>query len=267
MIDRSGDLLLQMQDVAEQAVLKYARGILTVEELKAQLWCEWQKRNIEEVQLRQSILTRLAQALCSRALCAAWRSKQPEIRNRAFENMRRYLDYSLRQRKYAETLGQHPEVIDDILNQTLLEFCVSLKRNASAGPRDPTTFIKWTQVAAFRKAGDYIRGRIASREISLEEEKEEYVERLIDERNQNPEQEVISQQLQQALKDVILSLRNPLYRQVLLSTYLGGVEEKELAECLGLSPQEIYLCRFRALRALKKHPDIQRILRIWRDEE
>lgn len=267
MIDRSGDILLQVQDVAEQAVLKYARGILTVEELKAQLWYEWQKRDIEEVRLRKSILTRLAQALCSRALCAAWRSKQPEIRNRAFENMRRYLDYSLRHSKYADTLGQHPELIDDILNQTLLEFWISLERNASAGPRDPTTFIRWTQVAAFRKAVDFMQGQRGSGESSLEEKREEYAEQFIDERNPNPENKAISQQLQQALKDVILSLRNPLYRQVLLYTYLGEVEEKELAECLGLSPQEIYLCRFRALRALKKHPDIQRIMRIWRGEE
>jgi DNA-directed RNA polymerase specialized sigma24 family protein len=267
MIDRSADLLLQMQDVAEQAILKYARGILTVEELKAQLWCEWQKRNIEEVRLRKSILTRLAQALCSRALCIAWRSKQPEIRNRAFENMRCYLDYSLRHSKYAVPLGQHPEAIDDILNQTLLEFCVSQERNPLAGPRDPTTFLKWIQVAAFRKAVDFIQGQKGSGESSLEEKREEYEEQFIDERNPNPEKEVISLQLQQAIKDVILSLRNPLYRQVLLYTYLGGVEEKELAERSGLSLQEIYLCRFRALRALKKHPDIQRIMRIWRGEE
>lgn len=267
MIDRRRGILLQMQDVAVQTIFRYARGILTVEDLKVQLWREWQKRDVEEMRLQNDVLTRLAQSICSRALCAAWRSKQPEVRNCAFENIHRYLDYSLRHSKYVVALEKHPEAIDDILNQTLLEFCVSLERNALAGPRDPTTFIKWTQVAVFRKAGDYLRGRVASSELSLDEEKEEYAERLIDERNQNPEQEVISYQLQQALKDVILSLRNPLYRQVLLQTYLGGVEEKELAKRLGLAPQEIYLCRFRALRALKKHPEIQRIRRIWQGEE
>ena len=261
MIDQSEDILLQVQDVAEQAVLKYARGVLTVEELKAQLLCEWQKRDIEEVLLRYSTLSRLAQALCSRALCAAWRSKQPEVRNRAFENIRRYLDYSIRHGKYAATLGLHPEAIDDILNQTLLEFSVSLERNDSAGPRDPITFIKWTQVAASRKTVDFVQGRRGSNESSLEEGREEFADQLIDEHNQNPEEEVISQQLQQVLKEVILSLRNPLYRQVLLTTFLEGVEEKEMADRLGLSPQDIYLCRFRALRTLRKNPTIQRILR------
>ena len=267
MIDRSRDLLLQIQDVAEQATLKYVRGILTVEELKAQLLHEWQMRGIEEIHLRNSILTRLAQGLCSRTLCTAWRSQQTELRNRAFDNIRRYLENGLRHSGYATTLQQYAGSIDDILNQTLLEFHVSLERNPMVGPRDPTTFIKWTQVAAFRHAHDFIHKLRESSETSLEEGEVEFADQFIDERNQNPEDEVIARQLQQALKDVILSLRNPLYQQVLLSTFLEGVEEKELAARLKLSVQEIYQCRFRAVRALRKHPDIQRILRIWRGEE
>ena len=83
--------------------------------------------------------------------------------------------------------------------------------------------------------------------------------------NHNPEEGVIAQQLQQVLIRAILALRNPSYRQVLFSLYLEGMEEKELAHILGVSTQEVYMRKFRAVQALRKNPEVVRMLHSWRE--
>ena len=77
--------------------------------------------------------------------------------------------------------------------------------------------------------------------------------------------EVPSQTLQQALKDAILSLRNPHYRQVLLYTFLGGMDERDLAACLHVQVQEVYMWRCRALKAIRNNPEVMRALQAWRE--
>ncbi len=274
MIEQGGDLMSQIKKAAEQIIQGYGQGLLTVDVLKAQIMHELRERQdklltqenvCEKVQARYDVLVSVALRICSRALYAAWSSRESELRNRAYENMRRYLERTLYSSRYAQKLTQCSDAIDEILNQTLFELFHNLERNPSARPKDPTAFIRWTQVAAIHHARAFVYGLRNKRYESLEEGKEIYGEQFLDECNHNPEEGVIAQQLQHVLIHAILALRNPLYRQVLFSLYLAGMEEKELAHALGVPVQEVYIRKFRAVQALRKNPEVVRMLRPWRE--
>ena len=265
MIERSDDLWLQIKHVAAQSIQKYAQGILTVEVLTEQILQEWKPRRTADEQPSRGLLTRIAQRICSCALCAAWRSPQPDLRNRAFNNLRCYLARSLRYSRYAATLEEHENATEDVLHQTLEELHLALTRNPSAGPDDPATFLKWAQTAVIRHAHVFVQKCKSERCDSLDVLQESLVEQIVDERAADPQECVISQELQQALKDAILSLRNPRYRDVLLCTYLGDMDESDVASSLNVQVQEVYLWRHRALKALRKNPDVMRALQSWRE--
>src|SRR5438270_7978022 len=129
MIERSGDLWSQIRHVAMQSICGYARGILTVEVLTEEILYEWKLRGIADEQPSLGLLTRIAQRICSRALCAAWRSPQPDLRNRAFDNLRCYLERSLCYSGYAATLQEYENATEDVLHQTLEELHLALTRN------------------------------------------------------------------------------------------------------------------------------------------
>lgn len=274
MIEQGDDLMSQVRKAAEQIIQGYGQGLLTVDMLKVQVMHELRERQdklltqengCEKARTRYDVLVSMAFQICSRALYAAWSSGEPERRNRAYENMRRYLERALSSCRYAQKLVQCSDAIDDILNQTLFELFHNLERNPSARPKDPTAFIRWTQAAAIHHAHAFVYGLRNDRYDSLEEGKETYGEQLIDECNHNPEEGVIAQQLQQVLIHAILSLRNSSYRQVLFSLYLAGMEEKELAHVLGVPAQEVYMRKFRAVKALRKNPEVVRMLSPWRE--
>ena len=73
------------------------------------------------------------------------------------------------------------------------------------------------------------------------------------------------QEVQKTLVDVLLSLRNPRYRQVLLATYILEIDEREVARRLGVEVQEVYVWRHRALKALRQQPAILQRLRALRE--
>jgi RNA polymerase sigma factor (sigma-70 family) len=259
MIERSDDLWSNMRAVAEQSIRYYAQGILTVEELMDGIMQEWQevKKSGNGLDLTShGLLTRIAQRICSRELCAAWRSPQPEIRERAYENLRRYLGKSLRNIRYAEALQHSEGAMEDIVHQTLLEFCKSQNRNPHAGPDDPATFLKWSLVALIRQAHAAVEKLRSNPCLSLEEDKETYAEKFVDFYNDDPQNYLEDRELQQVLKDAILSLRNPRYQKVLWFTYLAGVDESDLARHLGVDVQVVYMWRYRALKALRKSPEL-----------
>jgi RNA polymerase sigma factor (sigma-70 family) len=259
MIERSDDLWSNMRTVAEQSIRYYAQGILTVEELMDGIMQEWQevKKSIDgHDSPSHALLTRIAQRICSRELCASWRSPQPEIRDRAYENLRRYLERSLRNTRYAEALRRSESAMEDVLHQTLLEFCQFQKRNPNAGPDDPATFLKWSLTALIRHAHVSVEKLRSNPCLSLEEKEETYAEQFVDIYNDDPQNYLEDRELQQVLKDAILSLRNPRYQKVLWFTYLAGVDESDLARHLGVDVQEVYMWRYRALKALRKSPEL-----------
>jgi DNA-directed RNA polymerase specialized sigma24 family protein len=56
-------------------------------------------------------------------------------------------------------------------------------------------------------------------------------------------------------------MRNLRYRQVLIYTYIVGVDESEQARRLQVRVQDIYLWRHRALKALRSKPELIQGLR------
>jgi RNA polymerase sigma factor (sigma-70 family) len=284
MIEKDGDLWLQIATVANKVIGWCAREILTVDALTEQMWMEWMTMRRDEDQPSNSLLTRIALRNCSRALCAAWRSAQPDIRNCAFENLRRYLHRSIRNSSYAHLFGRDAHAIEDVLHEVLEDLFKAIRRNPVAGPDDPASFLKYAQIAARRHAYTYMQKRQQEAFLSLGDIKEYQLEHRADthdtpdtpdtldtldnpgdKREQNPERYAEHHELQQFLKDAILTLRNKRHQQVLLYTYLGGMEEQELASFLGVSVQEIYMWRYRALQALRNKTEIMQVLQLWRE--
>jgi RNA polymerase sigma factor (sigma-70 family) len=263
MIEQGCDLRQSICSVADRAIQRYARGILTVEELTEQMMQEWEARSIEESKLSQALLTRIAQRICSRELYVAWRSPEQELRNLAFDNIKRYLENSLRQVQYAKPLGLSANVLEDVLQQTLSNLCLALNRNPPAGPSDPAAFLKWMQTILIREAYSFSQKAQSEPCVSLDVQPEAFFDQLVNEHNGDPQEQVLQMELQQTLKNAILSLRNPRYRLVLVCTYLAGMDESELASCLQVQVQEVYLWRHRALKALRSKPEVMQALRPW----
>jgi RNA polymerase sigma factor (sigma-70 family) len=265
MIERSGDLWSQVTNVAAQFIRGCAQGILTVDVLTEQILQEWKAIRKGEDQPTQALLARIALRICSRALCEAWRSPQPDIRNCAFDNLRRYLERLLRHSGYTSVLLHYANATEDVVHQTLEELYATLMRNPSAGPNDPAAFLMWARTVIIRHAHAFVQKRERDRCDSLDAQQEMFAEQFVDEQNHDPQQHVIDDELQQALKDAILSLRNPRYQQVLFSTYLADMDDSELARHLHVQVQDVYMWRYRALKAIRNRPEIMQILQSWRE--
>ena len=263
MVEQGCDLGQSICGVADRAIQRYARGILTVEVLTEQMRQDWEARGIGEDKLSQALLTRIAQRICSRELYAAWRSPDQELRNLAFGNIRRYLENSLRQVLYAKPLELHANVLEDVLQQTLSSLCLALNRNPPGGPSDPAAFLKWMQTILIREAYSFSLKAQGEPCISLDVQPEAFFDQLVNEHNGDPQEQVLQMELQQTLKNAILSLRNPRYRLVLICTYLAGMDESELANYLQVQVQEVYLWRHRALKALRSKTEVMQALQPW----
>ena len=263
MIESSSDLSSDIKNVARNAVHCYAQGILSTEWLEEQILKEWERRRHGEDQPSRALLTRIAQRICSRQLYEAWRSAEMELRELAFENLRRYLEFSLCHSHYAQLLAQHTHAIDDVLHQALADLHQTLVHSTSAGPDDPAAFLKWTQTIVLRHAYAFLQKNQREQHVSLDNQPEGFTEQFVDSHNDDPQEQVLQKELQQTLKNAILSLKNPRYRDVLICTYLAGIDEGELASQLGVQVQDIYMWRHRALKALRSKPEVEQALRPW----
>lgn len=263
MIESSSDLGSDIQSVARNAVQSYAQGILSTTWLEEQILREWQGRCGGEDVPPRSLLTRIAQRICSWKLYEAWRSPDREMRELAFENLRRYLEFSLVHSRYAAQLSPLTHAIDDVLHQALTDLHQMLLRGTSCGPDDPAAFLKWTQTIVLRHAYAFLRKYQREQHISLDEQPEGFTEQFIDSNNADPQEQVVQKELQQTLKNAILSLKNPRYRDVILCTYLAGFDESELASRLGVQVQDIYMWRHRALKALRSKLEAEQTYWSW----
>ena len=259
MSDQDDDLQSRVRVVAEKAVQAYTQGILQVEALVEQILVEWEHVRKGEVLPTSDVLVRIAQRICSRKLYAAWRTSDIAVRNTAFYNIRRYLEYSLMRTRYAALLRDVAHAEEDVVHQTL-----EILLNAETrGPDDAAAFLKWMQTILIRQAHAYLQRQQRGGEVSLDTQMELLQERLVDHNDGagDPLEHVLLQELHEALGKAILSMRNPNYRLVLIYTYLAGVDDDELARRLHVAVQDIYLWRYRALRILRRNQEIVRILR------
>lgn len=260
MSEQRDDLRARCHALAERAIYLYAQDIVSAEVLTETMIAEWERVGGQDTQPSHAVLTRIAQRMCSRELCAAWRSPYAGLRNSAFANLRRYLERSLLHTRYAEVLQQRAHALEDVLHQTL-ELLHLMSTQEAAGPDDAASFLKWTQIILIRQARAFLIKWQREENISLDEVVELFGDQFVDTAS-DPLKEVLLHELQQALADVILTMRNQRYRQVLLYTYIAGVDERELARRLQVQVQDVYLWRHRALKALRNKPDVMSTLRL-----
>ncbi len=265
-MSRSNDeLISSAYAIAERAIQQYAQGLLTVKTLATQILNEVNEQWIDERVPSRKMLTRIAQRLCSRVLYDAWRSSDTERRNQAFGNLRRYLEWSLLHSSYARRLQTYTYAIEDVLHATLEILSTLATQKTAGGLDDPGAFLKWTQTILIRQAYAFFEHAKRNASLSLDEQTELFAEQFVDTRNGDPLEKVLVQEMQQALVDALLSLRNPRYRQVLLATYLIGLDEQEVAQRLSVEVQDVYLWRYRALRTLRQQPTVLQLLRTLRE--
>jgi RNA polymerase sigma factor (sigma-70 family) len=260
MSEQRDDLWVRCYTIAERAIYLYAQGILDAEVLTKMMIAEWQRLRVADEQPSHAVLTRIAQRICSRELCSAWRSTDSDLLNSAFANLRRYLERSLLHTRYAETLQRRTHTLEDVLHQTL-EILHLISMQEVGGPDDPASFLKWAQTILIRQARTVLIKNQREENLSLDEISELFAEQFVDTAN-DPLRQVLLKELQQVLGDVILSMRNHRYRQVLLYTYIAGVDERELARRLQVPVQDVYLWRHRALKALRNKPEVMGTLRM-----
>ncbi len=259
------DAVFSAYAIAEQAIQQYAQGILSVTTLATQICSEAYAQGVDKNVPPQKMLKRIAQRICSRALYNAWRSPDIEIRNCAFDNLRRYLEWSLLHSSYARSLKAYAHAIEDVLHQALEVLSTLATQSPSAGPDDSSAFLKWTQTILIRQAHVFLERCRRDACLSLDLHMERFAEQFVDTRNGDPLNEVLSQEIQKTLMDALLSLRNPRYRQVLIAIYIIGLDEREVAQQLSVEVQDVYLWRHRALKALRNQPQIVQILRSLRE--
>lgn len=268
MVEKGDDLCWMCRDIAEHMAQRYVQGIVPAPFLAERMHQEWQRLKAGEVGHQGEdmppwrSLERIAQAICSQELYAAWRSANGDVRNCAFENLSRYLPGVLRNSRYADLIQNDVQGSEEIVQQTLIELQKALQ-HADGGPRKPAAFIKWTQTILFRQAYAYTHAIRSDQAISLDEQKETSGEQFIDARHPDPQETVLQGELHAELKNAILSLKNRNYQYVLLCTFLEGIEERELASLLKVQVQDIYLWRCRALKTLGSKREVREALQPW----
>lgn len=259
MSEQDDDLQSRIRAVAEKAIQAYVQGILSQAGLVEQIFREWEQVRTGDMQPPHDVLVRIAQRICSRELYYAWRTSDVSMRNYAFYNIRRYLEQSLMNTRYASLLRTVAHAEEDVVHQTL-EILLTVE---TKGPDDPAAFLKWIQTILLRQARAYIQKQQRGGEVSLDMQMELLQERLVNHSDGagDPLEHILLQELHEALGKAILSMRNPNYRLVLVYTYLAGVDEDELAQRLHVAVQDIYLWRHRALKTLRRNREIMQILR------
>lgn len=263
-MELSDGLTANIRHIAENAIQRYARNLLTTEALAEQMLKEWEKQRIEqcidEEEPPQKFLIRLAQRVCSHALWVAWRSSDPDTYNIAYDNLGRYLAAFLKASSYAAMLENYVSTAEDVVQQTL-EVVFSL---SDTKLRDTAAFVKWTQTVLIRTAHKVSEKRrresacCCSLELFIESESEQLAQPQG--QSGNPVDDALHRELQQALEDAILSLRNSRYRAVLWYTSLAGVEAEELARRWQVKVELIYTLRYRAIQALRRNPKVMEAL-------
>ncbi len=246
------------QTLAEEMIRRYACGLLDEAWLLERLRQEWRAAPCgAKPEIRA--LEWFAQGLCSQVLCEACRSSETSRRDLGFENLKFYLEEVLA-RAFKSTWWWTDDLKAETLQQTLVEIFNVLRRGTE-GPSQPAAFLKWARVILFRQLSRCFRQVQRADWLSLDAQDEAVLSTLVDEDDVDPLDTVLHIEFQEELKKVISTLKNEQYREVLLKTFLAGLEESELAANWQVRVRDIYLWRCRALQALRKQPGVVQALR------
>lgn len=267
MIDRDvEDLQHGARNAAELAIARCARELLSVAVVTAHVIEEWrtQAAQAQDQQMpTQELLNRIALRYCSRRLYLACCSLDPDTRNCAFENLERYLKHSLACSRYAQSLAEHANASEDVVQQTLAELHRLISLHPAKGPDDPAAFLKWAQTILIHNAHNLLESRKREMSISLDAQTEAFLDAHVEGEYIDHSVIIEAKELQEIIKHAMLSLRNPRYRLVLAGTFLAELDEAELASIMGVQIQDIYLWRHRALKALRSNREVVEALRQW----
>ena len=251
--------------IAVEMVEQYVEGLLSVTTLKERIRNELPVEELSkqrEGPIEPRTYKRIAQRICSRTLCMAWRSPDSYLKERAFANMRHYLERILSRSSYVVQWPHTSHSLEDVLHETL-ETLYALSKRENGGPDDPDCFLKWTQTIAVRQAYAFAERTKHTNTVSFENNCELFSEQFVE--KSEPLKEVLVQELRDTLIDALTQLRNTQYRQVLFYTYLLHLDGTEVAKKMGVQVQEVYTWHRRALIALRKRPEIIHLLKSIRE--
>jgi RNA polymerase sigma factor (sigma-70 family) len=263
MIERYGNLETYTREAAVYAIHRCAQNLVSVDDVTSYVINEWRSQAKDQEGPPHKLLKRLALRYCSSCLYLSCCSLDPQVRNFAFDNLRRFLQRALERSSYAKSLANYASAAEDVLQLTLADLHRLLRRHPPGGPDDPAAFLRWSQTILLHHACTFLERAKREATISLEAQTESYLE--LNARDELPEQieAIFTRELQQILLNAIRSLRNPRYRHVLIAMFMAGMEEQELAASMGAQVQEIYLWRHRALKALRKNREVAEALQLW----
>lgn len=252
--------------IAVEMVEQYVEGLLSVTILEKLIHHELHIEMLSKQRegfIEQRTYKRIAQRICSRALYTAWRSSNSYLKERAFANMRHYLEKTLNRSSYVVQWPHTSQSLEDVLHETL-ETLYTLSKREKGGPDDPDCFLKWTQTIAVRQAYAFFAEQTKhTNALSFENNCELFSEQFVE--KSEPLKEVLIQELRNTLVDAVMRLRNTQYQQVLFYTYLLHLDGIEIAEKMGVQIQDVYMWRRRALIALRKQPEIIQLLQSIRE--
>lgn len=261
MLDDDEELDLKIRVAAQEAINRCAQGLLTLETLL--IWIREAIIGIDAGQLSARALKRIALRCCSSALYEACCSRDEERRNGAFSSLAHYLTEILQWSGYVKFFRAHVGAADDVLQTALEELQSKLHPAHPSGPNDPAAFLQWSKTILIRHAYHFAQQtqRVTTLSLEFQLATPQGQEEAAYARSQDVEEFIVSQELQQALKDAILSLKNRRYQFVLLNIFFVGLEEQELAKLMQTSVQEVYLWKHRALKALRSTREVIEALR------
>lgn len=238
-----------VRELAARMVQRYARGLVSVDELETRLRRAWRESQPAHDEPEGSMLESLARGLCIQVLCEACQLPAGRQRDQAFELLGAYLEQALGD--IGNTVRYTArEVREEIVQQTLYEILHSLSSERGR-PEQPLAFLGWARVILRRQLNLYWRKQ-PTLEDSLEGQDEQGGADFLDEHAPDPLDVTLRHELRAELQSAIANLRNPNYRAVLLNLYFQERETGEIAELLHAQLPEIHLWHHRALHALHK---------------
>ncbi|HEX7737044.1 MAG TPA: sigma-70 family RNA polymerase sigma factor [Ktedonobacteraceae bacterium] len=239
-----------VRELAERMMQRYARGLVSVDELEDRLRRAWRELRPVDDAPAEITLETLARGLCIQVLCEACQLPAGRRRDLAFELLSEYLEQALGDIG-GTTRYTAREVREEIVQQALCEILQSL-RNERSRPEQPLAFLGWARVILRRQLTLYWRKQPPQEELSLEGQDEQWSAEYVDVNAPDPLSVVLRRERRAELQAAIARLRNPHYRAVLLTIYFQEREVRQVAELLHAQPPDIHLWHHRALHALHK---------------
>ncbi len=134
---------------------------------------------------------------------------------------------------------EQTERASDIVAEALLKIHTHLK-----DLRDPHDFLAWAQQIVLREAhGRYFRS-VESRSRELAEEEEQWEQPTVV--HEHYDHTDMYEQIMNAINQL-----NSRQRQVIVATFLEELSDNEIAQQMGLTKQNVYVLRHRALKRLR----------------